>query len=117
MEMKRAAQEDTTVSAPILDLAKIFAIVIFFKFESDKKTKNVSLVQNLQCNKSKRGELQKKTTYISKPTITAPAEDRPQEWKLPAAQIVCEDISCGVIAQTKTDPHFQLKLGQCLLGL
>lgn len=60
MEMKRAAQEDTTVSAPILDLAKIFAIVIFFKFESDKKTKNVSLVQNLQCNKSKRGELQKK---------------------------------------------------------
>lgn len=69
MEMKRAAQEDTTVSAPILDLAKIFAIVIFFKFESDKKTKNVSLVQNLQCNKSKREELQKKTLIFPNPPL------------------------------------------------
>lgn len=54
MEMKRAAQEDATVSAPVLDLAKIF---ILFKFESDKKTKNVSLVQNLHCDKSKTGEI------------------------------------------------------------
>lgn len=71
------------------------------------------------CNATslKEENSKKKNTYISKPTITAPAEDRPQEWKLPAAQIVCEDISCGVIARTKTDPHFQLKLGQCLLGL
>lgn len=57
VEMKRAAQEDAAVSAPLLDLAKILAIVILSKFESDKKTKSVSLVQNLQCNKSKTGEL------------------------------------------------------------
>lgn len=57
MEMKRAAQEDATVSAPVLDLAKIFAFVILFKFKSGKKTKNVSLVQNFQCDKSKTGEI------------------------------------------------------------
>lgn len=55
VEMKRAAQEDAT--APVLDIAKIFAIVIMFKFKSGKKTENVSLVQNLQCHKSKTGEI------------------------------------------------------------
>lgn len=55
--------------------------------------------------------------HISKPTITALAQDSLQEWKQPGAQmIVCEDISDGAIAWNKTDPHIQLKLGQSLLG-
>lgn len=52
MEMKKAAQEDASVSAPVLDLLQIFAIVFLPKFKSDKKTKNVSLVQNLPCNET-----------------------------------------------------------------
>lgn len=31
--------------------------------------------------------------------------------------MVWEDISCRVVVWAKTDPHIQLKLGQCLLGL
>lgn len=35
-EMKRAAQEDATVSALVLDFKKIVASVLLFKFERDK---------------------------------------------------------------------------------
>lgn len=39
VEMNWAAQEDANAPAPVLDFAKILAIVILFKSESDKNTK------------------------------------------------------------------------------
>lgn len=45
-EMKRAAQEDATVSAPVLDLAMILASALLFGSLEVTKTNNVSSVQH-----------------------------------------------------------------------
>lgn len=43
-EMKRAAQEDATVSALVLDLAMILASALLFGSSEVRKTNNLSLV-------------------------------------------------------------------------